>query len=323
MTRYAIGIDIGGTSAKIVLADRRMRITARGEVPVDPRAHWREAAGRIADGASALRGARAVVGTGVGCAGCIDAARGVVQFSPNLPRWHGVPLAAFLAGRLGTACVLDNDVNMMTLGELRHGAARGARNICCLTIGTGVGGGLVFEGLLYRGASMTAGEFGHIPVEPDGVRCPCGGRGCLERYVGRDGIVRLARRLMRGGRAGRGALTPARLALAAREGDTGARRVWEQTGARLGLGLVFLVNLLNPDIVVIGGGISGAGRLLLDPARRVVRARALPIPARRVRIVRSALGPDAGALGAASEAFAARLRQAPPPADVTPSAAVR
>ncbi|MCC6450390.1 MAG: ROK family protein [Candidatus Aureabacteria bacterium] len=305
MQRYAFGIDIGGTSAKIILADRRMRIAARKTVPIDPRRAWREALAAIADAACALGGSRRVAGAGVGCAGCIDAVRGVVQFSPNLPRWRNVPLAAFLARRLGAACVLDNDVNMMALGEQRYGAARGAPNVCCLTIGTGIGGGLIFEGRLYRGASMTAGELGHIPVGPGAARCPCGGKGCLERYVGRDGIVRLATRLMG---AGGEALTPARIALAARAGDPGAREVWRLTGERLGLGLVCLVNLLNPDVVVIGGGISGAGRLLLDPARRVVRERALPIPARRVRIVRSALGPDAGAIGAASEAFKAVSR---------------
>ena len=303
--QYALGIDIGGTSAKIVLADRGMKVAARGAVPCDPRRPWREALGRIAAEASALRGARRVVGIGVGCAGCVDAVRGVVQFSPNLPRWKRVPLAEFLAARLGVPCVLDNDVNMMALGELRHGAARGARNVCCVTIGTGVGGGLILDGRLYRGASMSAGELGHIPVEPEGIRCPCGSRGCLERYVGSEGIMRLARRAMPGARARGCVLTPAIVADAARCGDPGARRVWEEAGRRLGLGLVGLVNLLNPDVIVVGGGISGAGRFLLGPARRVVRERALPIPARHVRIVRSALGPDAGALGAAGEAFAA------------------
>lgn len=305
MKQYALGIDIGGTFAKIVLADRRMKIVARGTVPCDPRRPWREALGRIAAEASALRAARRVVGIGVGCAGCIDAVRGVVQFSPNLPRWKGAPLAEFLVARLGVPCILDNDVNMMALGEARDGAARGARNVCCVTIGTGVGGGLILDGRLYRGPSMTAGELGHIPVVPGGIRCPCGSRGCLERYVGRDGIVRLARREMPGARARGDVLTPASVAAAARRGDPGAKRVWEEAGRLLGLGLVGLVNLLNPDVIVVGGGISGAGRLLLGPARRVVRETALSIPAHHVRIVRAAFGPDSGALGAAGEAFEA------------------
>ena len=305
MKECALGIDIGGTSAKLVLADRRMRALRRAAVPIDPRAPWREALGRIADGAAALLRGRGVVGIGVGCAGCVDASRGVLRFSPNLPRWRRVPCAEFLSARLGLPCVVDNDVNMMALGEQRHGAARGARNVCCVAIGTGVGGGLILDGKLHRGASMSAGELGHIPVEPDGIECPCGGRGCLERYVGKDGILRLARLAMRGKGVPAGGLTPERLAAAARSGVPGARRAWEDAGRYLGLGLVGLVNLLNPDVIVVGGGISAAGGLLLGPARRVVRERALAIPARHVRIVRSAFGQDSGAIGAASEAFAA------------------
>lgn len=304
MERFAIGIDIGGSSAKLALVAHGSRVVARSSVPSDPREPWEDAAERIAAAAATLARSRTVAGVGIGCAGCIDPAHGVVRFSPNLPRWRGVPLRRFMEGRLRARCVLDNDVNMMALGEFRYGAARGARNVCCVTIGTGVGGGLILEGRIYRGAAWSAGEVGHVTVEPDGVRCGCGNRGCLERYVARDGLIRLARIAMRGRDSslrGLKILTPLIIEENARRGDRAAKEAWENAGRYLGIAFAGLANLLNPDIIVVGGGIAKAGRLLLEPARRVFRERALPVPAAHARIVRSRLGSDAGVIGAASE----------------------
>lgn len=308
MTRCAIGIDIGGTFAKLALMTENARILARSSVPCGPRAPWQKLLGEIASAAERLMEVRRVSGVGLGCAGCVDAIRGVVRCSPNLPRWNGVPLRAFMEKRLGLPCVVDNDVNMMALGEQRHGAARAARDVCCLTIGTGVGGGIIIGGRIYRGGSMTAGEVGHVPVVPEGLPCNCGNHGCVERYIGKEGIIRLARLAMKGRRSALAAerpLTPVAIARAARAGDAAARLAWQQAGYYLGLLLVGLVNVLNPDVIVIGGGIANAGPLLINPARRLVRERALRIPARRVRIIGSALGEDAGAIGAASEVFRA------------------
>lgn len=307
MRNYAIGIDIGGSSAKLALVNRHARIITRASTPCDPRLPWKRLLKNIAAAATGLGDKSTIRGVGVGCAGCIDVARGVVHVSPNLPLWKTVPLKSFMEELLGLPCILDNDVNMVAVAESRYGAARGARNVCCLTVGTGVGGGLLFEGELYRGESMSAGELGHIPVEPEGLPCVCGNRGCLERYIGREGLVRLARIAMRGKRSVLthvGELTPVAIADAARRGDGVARAVWEKAGYYLGLGMVGIVNLLNPDVIVVGGGIGNAGNLLLNPARRIVRQRALQVPARHVRIVRAALGEDAGVIGAAAEAFA-------------------
>ncbi|MDD5557327.1 MAG: ROK family protein [bacterium] len=300
MRTFALGIDIGGTSAKIALVGPGGRVARRASVAMDPRAGWREMLGRIADAAAAVRGARSVAGAGVGCPGCVDAGRGILHLSPNLPLWTDVPVRRFMERRLGLPCAVDNDVNMTALGEFRHGAARGMRHVLCITLGTGVGGGLIIDGSLYRGGAGAAGEIGHVPIVPDGLACGCGGRGCLERYVGRDGILRLARAGMKNPPA-----DPAALAAAARGGDRAAAAVWEKVGSYLGLGLAAVINLLNPDGIVVGGGIAGAGNLLLAPARRVARARALRVPASHVRIVRSGLGGDAGVIGAASEAAAA------------------
>lgn len=306
MQNHAIGIDIGGTSAKMALVDRRAKIVARASTPCDPRSPWRKLLGDVAAAAAELVGKNGVRGVGIGCAGCIDAEKGIVRFSPNLPLWKDVPLKAFMERALGISCVIDNDVNMMALAESRYGAARGALNVCCITLGTGVGGGLLFGGELYRGQSMSAGELGHIQVEPEGPPCNCGNRGCLERYIGKDGLVRFAKLAMRGKRSALAQIremTPADIADAAKRGDEVAKKVWEKAGCYLGLGMVGIVNLLNPDVIVVGGGIGNAGNLLLNPARKTVRKRALPVPGRHVRIVRAALGEDAGVIGAATEVF--------------------
>jgi glucokinase len=306
MNHHAIGIDIGGTSAKLALVDRSAKILARAAIPCDARSPWRRLLGDIAAAAGKLVKKGGVCGIGIGCAGCIDVAKGVVRFSPNLPLWNDVPLKAFMEKALGVFCVIDNDVNMMALAESRYGAARGAPNVCCITVGTGVGGGLLFGGEIYRGQSMSAGELGHIQVEPEGLPCNCGNRGCLERYIGREGLVRLARLAMGGKKsmlAQMGEITPVAIANAAKRGDEVAKSVWEKAGYYLGLGVVGIVNLLNPDVIVVGGGIGNAGNLLLKPVRKTVRDRALPVPGRHVRIVRAALGEDAGVIGAAKEVF--------------------
>jgi glucokinase len=306
VNNHAIGIDIGGTSAKLALVSRSAKILARASTPCAPRLPWRSLLRNIAAAAAELSGKSGVCGIGIGCAGCIDVVQGIVRFSPNLPLWKNVPLKAFMEEALGASCVIDNDVNMMALAESRYGAARGALNVCCITLGTGVGGGLLFGGELYRGQSMSAGELGHISIEPEGLPCNCGNRGCLERYIGREGLIRLARLAMRGKKSmlsQMGELTPIAIADAAKRGDEAAKAVWEKAGYYLGLGVVGIVNLLNPDVVVVGGGIGNAGNLLLKPARKTVRSRALPVPGRHVRIVRAALGEDAGVIGAATEVF--------------------
>lgn len=306
MKKYALGIDIGATSAKVLLVTRRMRVVKKSIVPCDPSLPWRALLGKISDSAAVLCKGVQVSGAGIGFAGCVDRESGIVNHSPNMPRWNKVSLRGFMEGRLEMPCVLDNDVNMMTLGEFRYGAGRGAINLFCITIGTGVGGGLIIGGEIYRGVTMSAGEIGHVQVEPEGIPCPCGNRGCLERYVGKEGLILLARRAMRGRHTElkrQNRLSPLTIETAARKGDAAALDAWEKAGYYLGLGLVCVVNILNPDKIVIGGGISKAGKLLLKPARRVVRERALPGPARHVRIVLSAFGENAGAIGAASEAF--------------------
>lgn len=292
-----IGVDIGGTNIKAALIQGG-RITRRRRIPTN--AHQGVAA-VINQIARAIDGLGKKAAVGVGIAGLIDSERGIVRFSPNLRGWHNVPLARLLTQRTGVRVKLTNDVNAITLGEWKFGAGRGARNMFCFTLGTGVGGGIVANGELVTGRNNMAGEFGHMTIDHVGRACKCGNTGCLERYVGAEYIVALAKKMMRGKKTVLKRftkLTPRIIAVAARR-DHVARAVFARVGAYIGAGLVNIIHLLDPEVVVITGGISRAGRILLDPIKDVLEKRAMSFAARGVKLVRGKLGDDAGVLGAA------------------------
>ena len=287
--RWTIGADIGGTQLKIGLVDRSGRVAAirvrstrglRGATPfIDVLAREAESLARsVGCRPDQLRG------IGVGAPGPVDSARGLVRTLVNVPGWRDVPLARRLSRRLRCACTVDNDANLFTLGEWRFGAGQGTTQLIGITLGTGVGGGLVLNGALYRGA-----------------------RGCLEAHVGTAAILSMARRELRRGsgplrrlaRLARGRLTPELVSHAARQGDRGARRVWDEAGAALGVGLASVVNLLNPDRIVIGGGVAGAWPFFYPSLIRTMRAQAMAGSVRAVRVVRSRLADAAGVVGAA------------------------
>jgi glucokinase len=225
----------------------------------------------------------------------------------NVPGWHEVPLRRQLERRLSCRCLVDNDVNLFTLGEFAFGAGRGARQLVGLTLGTGLGGGLIFNGALYRGSRGAAGEVGHMVIDPRGNRCGCGARGCLEAQVATAAILRMGRRAIRRGagplrtlsRRARGRLTPELVSQAARRGDAAARQIWREVGRSLGIGLGNVVNLLNPDRIVIGGGIANAWEWFYPSLITTVRAQAMEVSARSVQVVRARLGKSAGVVGAA------------------------
>jgi glucokinase len=248
---------------------------------------------------------------GLDSAGIVDGARNLVLDAPNLRSWERFPLAERLGAVYELPAFLENDVNAMAWGEWHCGAGRGARHMLCLTLGTGVGGGLVLDGQLYRGATGAAGEFGHMVVERDGPRCGCGSFGCLEAYLGARYITaRAAVYLERDARPSplrampAEARTPRVLSEAASAGDAIARAVLEETGVWLGVGLASAINLLNPERIVVGGGVARAGDLILDPARRTMRERAMSVPAEAAEVVPAALGNDAAVVGAALLALA-------------------
>lgn len=308
-----IGFDVGGTTFKAALvAEGEILETVSAQAPVDqPQA---EAIRVMADlieklKAAAERQQRQIQGVGMGIAGLVDYTRGFVITAPNLPTWTQFPLAEQLSQKIAMPVCLDNDVRAMALGELAYGAGRGARHLLCLTVGTGVGSAIILDGKIHRGASLTAGEFGHVTVVPQGGRtCGCGNRGCLETVAGTEGILSLARRLNERGLSpllaqklaeADGHLSPRLIAEAAEAGDQGCLSLWNEVGGWLGLALAGAVNFLNPEKIVIGGGIAQAGDLLFGPIGRAIRMHAFERPAAAVSLVPAALGAQAGMIGAA------------------------
>jgi len=248
-----------------------------------------------------------VIGLGVGAPGPLDTARGVVLLTPNLG-WVDMPLRDRLAEATGLATVLDNDANCAILGETWIGAAKGARYAIGMTIGTGIGGGIVLDGRLHHGAADCAGEIGHMTIEMNGRRCGCGNYGCLEAYASGPAIaVRAVEQLQLGAESGISAMVAGKLGLvtaqvvfgAAQDGDEVALEVVRDTARYLGTGVANLLNIFNPDMFVIMGGVTQAGESLFEPLRREVARRAFRPAVESCQIVPGALGGLAGVYGAA------------------------
>lgn len=244
---------------------------------------------------------------GIGAAGQIDHDRGLVLFSPNL-RWHNVPIVREIKKKFNVPVSIDNDANVAAFGEYLFGAGRGSRQVICVTLGTGVGGGLVIDGKIYRGAGGSAGEIGHLVVETDGRKCNCGGHGCLEAYVGAPHITSRIIEKIKSGRhsivvrlvnGNLSKINPKILEEAALYHDKLALELWQETGKYLGVGLSSLINVFNPERIIIGGGVANAGKLIFDPMLKVIKERALPVSYQNVKVVKAKLGEDAGVVGAA------------------------
>ena len=302
-------VDIGGTGVKLGLVQGR-RVLARRSFPTSSISSGPKA---LEEGiVSAVRSLRAssfgrVRALGVGVPGLVLYPAGIVQTCANVKGWKNVPLQARLRRRLGMPVRVDNDVHATTLAEWRFGAGRGARNLVCLTLGTGVGGGFILNGALYRSRLGPSAEIGHVAVGEEGPACACGGTGCLERYVGNKDLLRILRRKLRAGKKSRIArlaggrldrITPEIVDRACELGDPLAIETWEEAGRKIGLVLSKVVTLLSPDRIVIGGGISRAGRWLFDPIRRTLKERAMR-PLGNIPVAPAQLGMSAGVIGAA------------------------
>ena len=240
--------------------------------------------------------------------GPVDAKAGKVVRAPNLPCLNGFALAGALAAELQLPVIIENDANAAALGELWQGAGRGCRTIVCLTLGTGVGGGIILDGKLWRGADHAAAEIGHMSVEPfGGVACGCGSRGCLEVYASATAIVRMAReakpRYPTSCLSAGDDFTAEDVYRLGKQGDELAIEVFHRVGAYLGVGLANLINILNPEMIVIGGGVANAWDLFESDVWQQVNERAFPLPAAKVKIVPAECNDDAGLLGAARLGF--------------------
>jgi len=255
-------------------------------------------------------------GIGIAVAGILDTRKGIVTTSPNLPGWHNVQLRDVIAARSGLATYLINDASAAALGEHRFGAGRGFDNMLYLTVSTGIGGGIIINGELYSGADGCAGELGHMTIEADGPQCSCGNFGCLEALASGWAIAKEAvTRINQGESSSITELVDGRLenitaemvATAARRGDGLACDIVAKAANYLGIGLANLVNIFNPELIVIGGGLSKMGNMLLNPAEKVIKERAFRLPAQTVRIVRARLGSNAGIIGAAAYVYDHRV----------------
>ncbi|MBU0936162.1 MAG: ROK family protein [Spirochaetes bacterium] len=310
---HYLGMDLGGTDVKMGVVDSNGTIVVKQSYPTpvglagDKLADYFAECMRKTAAAAGLR-LETLAAAGIGAPGLVNTTTGILDFVTNIPSLNDYPLGPQMAKRLNIPVAVDNDVNAMVLAELYYGAARSYRNIVALTVGTGVGGGLIFNGQLYRGSSFGAGEIGHMSIETNGPLCNCGNYGCLERYIGREAIVARFDALYRHKKLPssidrhleQGAITPRAIAMAAAEGDELSLFVMDEIGRYLGNGLATIVNILNPELIVIGGGIANAGELLLEPARREMFRRAAVMPARMVKVVQAKFLNDAGILGAAS-----------------------
>lgn len=303
-----LGVDLGGTEIKIAIVNDDAVIVEEAVIPSKASVQPKTVAADIVRCVRAMRSFKDVIGTGIGVAGDIDQENGIVRFSPNLPQWKKVPLRKMLKNHLPGGIIIDNDANVAALGACWLDAGGRARNLICVTLGTGVGGGIVCNGRLYRGSSGTAGEIGHMSFDHDGPKCNCGNNGCIERYIGAPYLSRFAAGLVEveGSEIIQGLvkndlslLTPKVLSKAAQMGDPVARQVWRDAGEKLGVVLASVINFYNPDMIVLAGGVSKAGRLLTDPVRKVVKARAFSTSSRQCRIIVSQYTQKLGVVGAA------------------------
>lgn len=306
-----IGIDLGGTTLKGSL------VTAEGEIIHETRLETEQKNAdalfkQVTDAAITLRddknAAGGVAGVGVGIPGLVNRKTNRIEVMPNLPGFSEIDITTELTKATGLPVILDNDANACAYGELQVGAARGRREVFFITLGTGIGAGLIINGHIYRGAAGFAGEFGHMTIDPEGIECACGNIGCLETIASGPNIVRRTReRLYRDRTSSLSRLAIPRdreftaedIAHAAREGDEMAQVMMERTGMFLGIALAAVVNLLNVEMVVMGGGVMEAGDLILKPTIKETRRRAFPPSFNSCEIVIAKLGPTAGMIGAA------------------------
>lgn len=308
-----IGIDVGGTNVKIALVDDNGKIIYSNSVPTYAKMGYEYTVNNIKQAIKDLMKETNttpsdIEGIGFDFPGQVDCKTGVVKLAPNIPGWVNVPIAQMIEDEFHIPTRIDNDVRCAALGELKFGAGRGCENFICITVGTGIGSGIVINGKVVRGATNAAGELGHIKLQMNGGPiCGCGDTGCLEAFASGPAIVAMAQEYIKGGKSTKfremaavegGEITPYMVAKAAEEGDPVAKMIFEIVGEYIGIGLTSVINLLNPERVIIGGGVAESGELLLGPIRKTIKERAMVVAGNAVEIVPAQLGNSAGVIGA-------------------------
>ncbi len=303
-----LGIDMGGTLIKLAIVDGKADVVEDASVYTDINAAPKTVIKNIANIIKNFKNYNKVKSIGVGIAGDVDYKKGVVRFSPNLPKWKNIYLKKELEKLTGKTVYADNDANTASIGAFWLDIKNKADNVICVTLGTGVGGGIIINKKLYRGSNGTAGEIGHITVEAKGRKCNCGNSGCSETYIGVKHIVKEAvdilktkksKYIMKLADNNIKNITPKLLSQAALKGDVVAKQVWNNVGEKLGILLASLINIFNPDSIVLCGGISNAGNLLIAPAKKEIKARAFKTSADNCKIVISKYTGKLGVVGAA------------------------
>ena len=303
-------IDLGGTKLRSIVADGGGRILGKDLRPSQSQDGLDVVLERMVESLDASVAAAEVEaarlrGLGIASAGAVDAVRGIVPGAPQLPGWDDVPLARILEERTGLPTRLENDATAAALGEHRFGGGRGSRYMLYITMSTGVGGGIIIDGEMYGGKSGAAGELGHVVLDMNGPPCGCGARGCLESLASGTAIAEKGEQLLDNGkspilarlRAENGPVTAEMMHRAADLGDNASREVFREAGHYFGVALASYVNIFDPEVIVVGGGVAKAGDLLLEQARATMEARAVAQPLQGVRLVRSELGDFGGTLG--------------------------
>ena len=308
-----LGIDLGGTKILTAVTDTQGKMLSRDH-SITPAAKGQkaviqsilESTGRALEQAGISTADLDAIG--IGAPGLSNPETGILFTSPNLPGWRDVPLRDIIQKELGKKAFLINDANAAAIGELHFGAARGARNFIYITVSTGIGGGIIIDGNIYTGSAGTAGELGHMVIDDEGPLCNCGNRGCWETLASGTALAREARhRIKEGARTSildyaggdEERVSAETIHQAAQAGDNLAQELIARTGYYIGVGLANLVNIFNPEVIVIGGGLSNIGDLLLQPAFAEAERRAFRQSYQAVRFVRAELGRNSGVIGAA------------------------
>jgi len=310
MKNYRIGIDVGGTNVKLALIDSKGSILYQNTVPTRAEMGYEYTVNNIKQAIHDLLKesnctTTDIEGIGFGFPGQVDYKSGVVRLAPNIPGWVDVPIAKMIEDEFNIPTRVDNDVRCAALGELNFGAGIGCENLICITVGTGIGSGLIVNGKLVRGASNAAGEIGHVKLQMhEAPICGCGDTGCMEAFASGPSIVAMAENYIKGGKSTKfremanPEITPFIVCEAAKAGDPVAIKIFDIMGEYIGIGLSSVVNLLNPEKIIVGGGVADAGDLLLKPLTQTLKKRAMKIAGEAVQIVPAQLGNTAGVIGA-------------------------
>jgi len=308
MKKVVAGIDIGGTNISIAVAETGGEVVSKRQLPTQSSLGPFSAFDKMSEAIEKMLAEEPfdLEAVGVGSPSPIDVRKGLIMSPSNLLEWAEFPIVDLLNDRFGVPVKLENDANAAAVGEYIYGAGRGYRNIFYLTVSTGIGGGIIIDGNLYHGISTAAGEIGHTIIQPDGIRCNCGSRGCLETICAGVHIARRARERLENGEASIlsgmvsdiDSITARTVVDAVRQADPLATAIWDETCHFLAIGIANVITLVAPEIVIVGGGVAAAGDLLFVQLRKRVPHFVSMVPADKINIVPARLGTESGLYGA-------------------------